>query len=303
MPILFVGSRRWEVEVNRTRAHCYCWKLVLKQTTQVYYWTEWGHELKLHDGQTYSPLYGVESSAKEEVSGIEAGTKEAKGFVTASEFLGLSGDDIMRGALREAVMLEYLVDAREPWLSPIDFKQYWISGTTFNGSTWEATLEGIAYPLNEQVGEYWGPQCRVELFSSGIGKCNASLLQHAGNQPISLINIQGSDFEISNVFGPWASNKHGNGGKIFFNAGFNTGGYYTIKEYIYPGTGGVGTARIRLQQRTIRDFAVGDRITTYPGCNHSPTQCLDKFDNIENFQGEPGIPGGDATTKGRKSKS
>lgn len=300
MPIQFVGSRRWEVENAKLHFHAYCWKLRIAQTEQTYHWTEYPMALLLFDGQLYASA--ASSSAREDVSGLESGTKEVSGFVQPSHILGLSADDILRGAMRGATLEEYLVDAREPWLSPIDFKQYWVTETTYDGTRWEASLEGIAYPLQEQIGEYWGPQCRAELFSSGNGKCNANILEFSGSAPISLINTQGTDFEISSVVAPWTSNGYANGGKIYFNAGNNVGGYYTIKEYIYPGTGGAGTARIRLQRRTLRDFTVGDRITTYPGCNHSPSDCQNKFDNFINYQGEPFIPGGDAATRGRKSK-
>lgn len=295
MPITIPAPSFYEVTESKGHYENYCWRLELRQTVGSYHWTEWSHSIELFDGQTYSPIHGADSSAKEELGAIEPGNKDIKGILAATVQIGLTGEDIRRGVLQDAVLHEYLVDVRQPWNGLIDYKIYHVSGATFDGSQWTCTLEGMSLPLHEQVGEYWGVQCRAKLFSTGLGKCNASVLDFVEPYLVDAIVNQGYEFEIAGVVAPWNVSGHATDGKVFFNGGFNVGGFSTIKNYTFLGG---GQARIQLQRRTLRDFNVGDGITVYPGCNHSPEQCHDKFDNLVNFQGEPLIPGADRATRG-----
>ncbi len=304
MPVDIPGSVKYEVEAGKTHWHVLCWKLSLSghrgsgQVRGTYYWTEWDLPIRLFDGQEYSPAYGAESTAKQETGAVEPGNKDILGFLT-SNTLGLSADDIKRGALRGATLDEYLVDVRTPWVAPIDFKRYFISGSRFDGSVWHFSCEGLAYPMSEQVGEYWGPWCRAELFSTGSGKCEANILAFIGPSFVTTIINQGYQFDMP-VSGFFNADGYGLEGKIHFNGGENAGGTYTIKRYTVPApVSGAGFAEVQLQQRTIRDFTVNDGISVTPGCNHGIRDCEDKFFNIVNFQGEPAIPGSDSVTRGR----
>lgn len=306
MAVEIPGSLVDEVKLNKSHVHALCWKLVLDghsgggQIQQTYYWTEWSSVLRLFDGIDYSPAFGAQSTAKEEAGAVEPGSKDLEGFLTINT-LGLSSDDIKRGALRGATLEEYLIDVRQPWVAPIDSKRYHISAARFDGSVWHFTCEGLAYPLADQIGEYWGPWCRADLFSSGRGQCNANILLFQGFTTVGTIIAQGYQFDIA-VSGDFDEDDYGKEGRITFNAGTNAGGVYTIKTYRVPApTSGAGFAEITLQSRTIRDFSVGDGIGVTPGCDHGTEDCDIKFDNLVNYQAEPGIPGADAATRGRET--
>lgn len=304
MSIPMLGSVAWEVFYGKAHYHTLCWKLSLAQTTDVFYWTEYGHPLVLFDDKTYSPIYGANSTAKEERGQGETGNKQLEGFLVPQAEgagLGLTGDDIKRGALRGARLEEYLIDHRTPWLAPIDIKSYFVTGAHFDGMTWKIEVEGLAYPLKDIVGEHWGPSCRSKLFDRGIGKCNADILQYTGFTVVSAVVNQGYQFQVNLALLPaaFAVDHYASDGRILFNGGNNTSGRYNIREWriVTPGT----TAEFTLHQRTVRDVAAGDGLTVYPGCNKWLDDCFNKFNNIENYQGEPFIPGRDRTTAGQRS--
>jgi hypothetical protein len=35
----------------------------------------------------------------------------------------------------------------------------------------------------------------------------------------------------------------------------------------------------------------GLAVNAYPGCNRTTTECVDKFDNLDNYGGVPDLPG------------
>lgn len=53
-------------------------------------------------------------------------------------------------------------------------------------------------------------------------------------------------------------------------------------------TGSAGSA-ITVHLTTI-GLAVGDNVRLYPGCDHSPLTCFNKFNNVDNFGGMPFTP-------------
>lgn len=67
------------------------------------------------------------------------------------------------------------------------------------------------------------------------------------------------------------------------NAGLNT----EIKQY------SVSPITVTLFQPMPFDIAIGDAVTIAAGCDKTLAVCRDSFDNIDNFRGEPHVPGND----------
>lgn len=289
-----VASIAWELFYGKTHWWARCWKLSPSLITNTYYWTEHGRPLVLFDGQEYSPATGGDSTAGEDSGGLEPGNKEFRGFTTPNDLEGLTGDDLRAGVLNGAVLDEYKVDYRTPWLAPIQVLRFFVKSATFDGTLWQLECEGMNYELSDRVGGYWGPSCPVELFSK---ECGADILTFTDVSTIDNVINDKFQFEVTaplqTQVNGWASD-----GRIYYNAGANQGGAYNIKDWIYPGPSGAGFAEVRLHQQTPRSTSPGDTLTIYPGCSHWITDCSDKFGNIENYQGFPYIPGGDFARRG-----
>lgn len=74
-------------------------------------------------------------------------------------------------------------------------------------------------------------------------------------------------------------------GLIRFETGKNAGKSFEIKTYRED--------KITLYLSPPYKPEEGDRAVIYPGCDKRVQTCLDKFDNVVNFRGEPHVPGQD----------
>lgn len=91
-------------------------------------------------------------------------------------------------------------------------------------------------------------------------------------------------------------------GRTLFVSAFSTyapnyfaGGYIeyanpltNITEVIDVASDASGTLQLSL---TPYGLAEAGQFTVYPGCAHNPPDCTDKFDNYDNYGGQPDIPG------------
>ncbi len=80
-----------------------------------------------------------------------------------------------------------------------------------------------------------------------------------------------------------------NFGAAFFEDGTNIGVSMEVRDFIE----GAGTQDIELFLDLPFDITVGDKGRIFPGCDKLFATCRDKFDNEENFVGEPYVPGQD----------
>ena len=80
-----------------------------------------------------------------------------------------------------------------------------------------------------------------------------------------------------------------NGGGCTFDTGNNAGTSMEIRDFVE----GTSTQDIELFLEMPFDISIGDIIGLYPGCDKISTTCIDKFDNLDNFVGEPYVPGKD----------
>jgi uncharacterized phage protein (TIGR02218 family) len=273
----------------------------LQFDNRIFRWTEYPQDLVLFDGQTYGPAQGGDTSARDAIATLEASNKEFKGFAVLETGDGLTQTEIRNGALVGAYLDEYLVDWRTPWLAPLHCTRYFIKSATMDGSLWRLDCQGLSYIYEDQVGEYWGPLCRSELFDSGIRKCN---LPTSGKIiASSILHVYPGDtgrYKIKvSAFGAFAADNWANDGKVYFLSGAMSGRIGNIKQWDYLGS---NQADLYLQERSPHPLTVGMNLTLYPGCDKTLATCKAKFNNVINFQGEPWIPGGDAGTRGVSTK-
>ncbi len=76
-------------------------------------------------------------------------------------------------------------------------------------------------------------------------------------------------------------------GLLVWLTGLNEGITMDAKKWVN------GTRTLTLFEAMPFPIAVGDQLTIYPGCDKASTLCVSKFNNINNFRGEPFVPGTD----------
>lgn len=290
-------SIKWETTNSRQHFHAHCWKLSLQFDGKTFFWTDYQHSLTLWDGVTYTKQEGGDSSAREALATLEPANKTLKGFAKIDLGAALTSTEIRNGALVGAYLDEYVVDYRTPWLAPVDFVRYFVKSATYDASLWQLECEGLTYVFEDQIGEYWGPFCRAELFSQGLRKCNLNQSAYTTFSAVDAV-YTGSTNRVQfrcNAVGPLTDPSYANDGKVYFQTGANVGRWGIVKQWdIFS----PGIALCSLQQPLPYPIAIGDSIIVYPGCDKTISTCASKFGNSINFQGEPYIPGGDAARRG-----
>lgn len=301
MPSPILESVKWELTNAKQHFQAYCWKLSLQFDNRIFRWTEYPQDLVLFDRETYSPAQGGDTSARDAIATLEASNKEFKGFAVLDTGDGLTQTELRNGALVGAYLDEYLVDWRTPWLAPIQFNRYFIKSATFDNGLWRLDCQGLNYIYEDNVGEYWGPLCRSEVFDSGVNKCNAPTSGHVyGCFTTYVAPGDTGRYQFScTAPGDSAVDYWGNDGKIYFIGGQLDGRAANIKTWNFVGA---GIADVVLQQRLPYDLPINQSMTIYPGCDKTIGTCQTKFNNVVNFQGEPYIPGADAGVRGVSTK-
>lgn len=88
-----------------------------------------------------------------------------------------------------------------------------------------------------------------------------------------------------------------NGGLCHFQTGNNAGLTEEVDDFVAD-DGVTIEQEVRLFVPMPFEVQVGNRGFVTPGCDKALFTCRDKFDNVDNFRGEPYVPGNDALLRG-----
>lgn len=299
MPIVLLPSMATQISRSSNQYWALCWRITLTTiANRVYRFTDASESLFFPSGEKFQAQDGMEGSAQQRKDKFKGINRDFRGLISDSQ---ITDEDLQRGIFQDAYIEEYLVDTRLAGIGPINVTQYWVRGIQFDGSEWTLEVDGTTSQFDQPVGDYWGKLCRVELFSSGDGKCNLSPFLYRASQLVGTIINDRFEFEIAGaVPAIWQESGFGQDGWCTFVNGENIGFVARIKEHTYEVQ--TATTTIKLQVRTPYPIVPTIIVELLPGCNKrndaSTGHCFTRYSNVINFQGEPFIPGGDATQRG-----
>jgi len=159
-----------------------------------------------------------------------------------------------------------------------------IGEVTLGRSVFEAELRGLAQAFTQQLCELTSPTCRAAL---GDARCGVDLVP---------LTVTGT---VTSVTSPrvWTDSTRAEAagyftfGRLTWTSGANAGYSMEIKTHA---SGGVMTLQLPMPFA----LAVGDGYSLEPGCDKLLATCIGKFSNVDNFRGEPHLPGQDAILRG-----
>jgi uncharacterized phage protein (TIGR02218 family) len=308
--MLFIPSAlKSQATTNRTQSRAICWKITLVGSSTIFRFTDWPYELSLREAEhgaafTYTPVSGIESSARRREDELKAENKEVRGIVSSD---AIKTADLRAGLFDGAKIDEFLVDPRTPWIGYIEHARFYIQKVKYDRGVWEADVAGLPAYLERPVGDIWSPLCRVDLFSTLCGLSSSAFQM----TPATVASIQTQRLAITFTysvmgFPAWDASGYADDGTVVWLTGLNAGLRNIIKTHVDNGSGGAYV----LHYPTAYDVAVSDTATLLPGCNKRSGveknklgariagHCKDKFNNLVNFQGEPYIPGRDRSLQG-----
>ena len=237
------------------------------------------------DGETYEPINLGSVSAERREAGLRSGNQEATGIIDG---VAVTLPDLRADRYRGALVSQRIVDWRMPWAVHYAAVKT-IRQMKFDGSRYVATLEGLAARLSRPVGGRFGGTfattcpytlgdpltCRAEIGGDTITNVRVGAVVD-DRMKVKFEEMDGPNVETDDYY---------RDGEIEWTLGNNAGHVSPIVEYI-----GVDRETTFLFP-TPFPIEVNDEGTVRPGCDGLKSTCIAKFDNVENFGGDPYAPG------------
>lgn len=256
-----------------------CWEITRSDNT-IFRFTD-HDKILIVDGNTFTPVKGVQASARQKQGGLQTSNLEMSGVIASA---AITHDDLRAGKFRNAKITEFLVDWKFPFLGALQRAIHYIETTTFDGQKWTANLVGRAERLNHPIGDIYGRTCRYVLGDAG---CKVTLASFDDTG----VSVSGVDvtnptqvFSATSLTRP---DQYFSFGNITWVTGSNAGLKMEVKSFASA------TDTFILSVPMPHPIEVGDTFDADTGCDKTLFQCASKFNNVDNFGGFPTIPGPD----------
>jgi uncharacterized phage protein (TIGR02218 family) len=228
---------------------------------------------------------------------VSALRQEAAGSVDNVEITGLlqsdlvTAEDIRAGLFDGAYIEFFVVNYRNLAMGRLVLQTGTLGEVSFETSKFTAEIRSMSQLIAQQVGELISPLCRVKQL--GDSRCQVNLEDYQFTRTVAIIDdIYTIRFEVDTHPDDYFTY-----GRVIAVTGANAGIDREIKQH----TNVASTAYVVLQEAFPEAFEVGDEVTLEAGCDRRSVTCINRFDNIINFRGEPHVPGNDRIMKrGRK---
>lgn len=179
------------------------------------------------------------------------------------------------GDFSKAYIKVFLIDLEKLEESKIILKTGWIGEIQYSRNSYKAEIISIGGKTNNIIGNCYSSSCRVEF---GSKYCGMDLKKFTYKGVITSVIGEGCFFDESRV----EPDGYFVQGLIIFTSGKNQGKKYTVIEF--------SESKVFVDFVYIANFFVGDEYIITAGCDKSLDCCINKFNNILNFRGEPYIP-------------
>ncbi|MBB76536.1 MAG: hypothetical protein CMJ75_18685 [Planctomycetaceae bacterium] len=278
-----------------------CWKISEGELSSPKYFTD--HDVPLvFDNATWIPNDGLGASAIATGLNQDAGSVELRGVISSSE---ITEADLRAGVYNNALVEEFLVDARFPWAGKYRTNRYRMGQISWNEKkkTFEADSQSVVDQLRKNVGGRYSRRCRWTL---GDNDCGVNLVSFQSGL-MGILTIV-DDFTITTTAPP--SNDvtgYYDDGSMVVGTGDLAGKSFPIKSY----DSDTNTFKFQIP---VVGWAVSDVLVAQAGCNHrsgvaidgtadTEGHCKNKFSNLANFGGFPFLPTDDKLFSTPDSKS
>jgi uncharacterized phage protein (TIGR02218 family) len=253
-----------------------CWRLERPDGVALGFTT---HDRALDlDGLRYRASPGMLPSSISLGEGFGANTLDVTGALTGD---GISPDDLRAGRWDGAALTIFMVDWQHPAGERLVLAHGELGEIAVRGDAFEAELRGPAAMLERPVVEQTSPDCRAEL---GDKRCRVDMAARVRIARVAAVR-DATELDVTDAAG-------GNAyayGSLRWLGGANCG----LHSPILASQG----ARLTLREPPEFAAAPGDLVELREGCDKSLATCAGRFANVDNFRGEPHLPGIDLLTR------
>jgi uncharacterized phage protein (TIGR02218 family) len=201
--------------------------------------------------------------------------------VTGQLHIGqITEEDLLAGKYGFAEVEIFLVNYRNVAAGKIMQKRGILGEVTLKNNLFSAEIRGLTQYLSQTMCEEYAPHCRATL---GDKRCKFNLKQDGFTARAVVTSVQNRQTFVA------ASLTQARGwfayGYLTWGSGRNEGLKMEVREF--------ADSTVTLVLPMPYTIETGDRFTIVAGCDKSSKTCIEKFNNIINFRGEPDVPGTD----------
>jgi uncharacterized phage protein (TIGR02218 family) len=253
-----------------------CWKLTRRDAT-VMGFTDHDADLTF-DSVLYKAASGFTPSAIENSTSLNVDNLDVEGMLSSGN---ITESDILAGKYDFAEIEIFQVNYNDLGQGALKLRRGWLGETSLHKQQFVAEVRGLSQRLAQTIGELFSPSCRATL---GDARCKVNLAAHTvtGSVTTAVSPQEFRDSARSEDSGMFTF------GLLTFTGGANNGLSMEVKEYVHAaGSGG----RFILALAMPYSIATGDSYSLTKGCDKTLQTCLNRFNNVVNFRGEPSVPG------------
>lgn len=252
-----------------------CWKLE-RMDGFILGFTDHDQPLEI-DGMRYDSIAGFTPSNVESGSTMAIDNLDIAGSFYESKITKI---DLLAGKYDFARIEVFLVNYNEPNAGKLVQKTGIIGEVTVKRNLFFAEIRGLSQFLSQTLRESYSPHCRTQV---GDNRCKFNLAQHNYTVESAISQIIDQHRFIANNLSQEADwFKYG---YLSWQTGNNAETKMEIKDF--------ANQQVTLALPMPFAIQLGDMFTIVAGCDKSKNSCINKFNNIINFRGEPDLPGTD----------
>ncbi len=256
-----------------------CWKIERKDGL-IFGFTDYDQVLEI-DNIIYDSIAGFTPTNIESSSELSVDNLDIAGQTYKSK---ISRKDLIAGIYDFAKLEIFLVNYNQPNSGKLIQKTGIIGEVTLKKNSFYAEIRSLSQFLSQTMCESYSPYCRAQLGDKrckfDLNKENYTAIAQI-NEIINSHNFLAKELKQDNEWFKY--------GYLVWNSGKNVGTKMEIKEF--------ANSQITLSLPMPFPLNIGDKFSIIAGCDKSKNSCINKFNNMINFRGEPDLPGLDQITK------
>ncbi len=235
----------------------------------------------LFDGNIYKASSGYSRTAIANDSSFGVDNLEVEGVFDSA---AITEEDLRAGLFDGAEVRIFLVNWADTSMGALRMRRGWFGEAVLTEQTiFRTELRGLTQALQQKIGELYSPECRADL---GDARCGVDL--EVWTRDGTVLSVTDQTIFAADIDAPEAVDGWFAGGVLTWVTGSNAGRAIEVKSW----TQSSGSVELFLPAGYA--IAVGDTFRIHPGCDKRLDTCIDRFDNVINFRGEPYVPGQDA---------
>ena len=259
--------------LGETTSLATCWKVTRKDGL-IFGFTDFDRDLVV-ESVTYMAATGYTRSAIHTIANLAVDNLDIESALDSDI---LTAGDLRAGVWDGATVEIFLVNWANLANGKIILKRGTIGEVELQDVTFKAELRGLTQALSQQIVELYTPDCRADL---GDSRCKVNLAALTVTGAVTDMTDRRSFEDSSRT----EENAYWNGGLVTWTSGDNQGRRMEIKSFV------AGAFTLYLPMES--NIAVGDEYSLRPGCDKSFATCKARYNNVNNFRGEPHVPGND----------